>query len=82
MARLKTWKRLMIQELPMALSITFRPLLRGAGRVLDLYPDSRERLSLIRPYPNDWAALRRDGSRIGQDFQTVIRRESSADRPK
>lgn len=56
-----------------------RPLLRGAGRVMDLYPNSRDRLARIRPYPNDWAALQRDSARIGQDFWAVIHREPAPD---
>lgn len=56
-----------------------RPILQGAGRVLDLCPNSRDRLQRIRPYPNDRAALYRDGTRIGQDLWTVIRREPAPD---
>lgn len=59
----------------MQLHCKIRPFVRGAGRVLNLYPYSRGRLSRIHPYPTDRAALQRDGARIGQDFQIVIRRE-------
>ena len=58
-----------------------RPWLRGASQVLDLLPNRQDRLQQIRPYPNDWAALRRDNARIGQDFWNVIRREPTPDRP-
>ena len=59
----------------MNLNRKIRPFAQGAGRVLNLCPDSRERLSRIHPYPNDRAALQRDNARIGQDLWTVIRRE-------
>ena len=58
-----------------------RPWLRGASDILDLQPDTQDRLQRIRPYPTDQAALQRDWARIGQDFWTVINRESRADHP-
>ncbi|MFZ1828629.1 MAG: hypothetical protein WAW42_07660 [Candidatus Competibacteraceae bacterium] len=39
----------------MSINRTARHLFRGAGHVLELCPDSRDRLSTIRPYPNDQA---------------------------
>lgn len=65
----------------MPVNRTARHLLRGAGRVLELCPDSRDRLPTIRPYPNDQAALQRDWARIGQDFWNVIHREPRTHHP-
>lgn len=59
----------------MRINQVVRNLFIGAGRVLDLQPNSRDRLSAIRPYPNDRAALQQDWARIGQDFWNVINRE-------
>ena len=59
----------------MRLNRKIRPLAQGAGRMLDLYPDNRNRLPRIHPYSNDRAALQRDNARIGQDFWMVIHRE-------
>lgn len=60
---------------------TIPPWLRGAGSVLDLQPNSQDRLQRIRPYPNDQSALQRDWTRIGQDFWNVIRREQIPNHP-
>lgn len=58
-----------------------RPWLRGASDILDLQPDTQDRLRRIRPYPTDQAALQQDWVRIGQDFWRVINREPHPDHP-
>lgn len=60
---------------------TIRPWLRGAGNVLDLQPNTQDRLPRIRPYPNDQTALQQDWARVGQDFWKVIAREPRPNHP-
>lgn len=55
------------------------PLMRGAGRVLVLVPNNRDRLERIRPFGSDQQALQHDLRAVGDDFWAVVRRERTAE---
>ncbi len=55
-----------------------KAILKGAASVLDIWPDSRDRLERVYPYRSEADALRSDWERIGADMWKAIQKETQA----
>ncbi len=53
-------------------------IIKGAGSILVLAPDSEERYNRIHPYKSDAEALRHSWEKVGKDMQKVFVRAQGA----